>query len=73
MFVRIRVLLSIILMLSGMHGLVAASGAVFTPPASPHADYNFNPGWKFIREDIPKAQAIAFADSKWSDVSTPHT
>ena len=26
----------------------------FTPPASPRAVFNFNPGWKFIREDVTK-------------------
>jgi hypothetical protein len=35
--------------------------------------YNFNPGWKFIREDVTNAEQVAFDDSKWSDISTPHT
>ena len=46
---------------------------VFTPPASPHADYNFNSNWKFIREDVTNAEQVAFDDSKWTDVSAPHT
>jgi len=46
---------------------------IFTPPASPHADYSFNSGWKFIRADVTNAEQIAFDDSKWSDVSAPHT
>ena len=46
---------------------------IFTPPASPHADYNFNSGWKFIRADVTGAEAVAFDDSKWADVSAPHT
>lgn len=45
----------------------------FTPPASPHADYNFNPDWKFIREDATNAERIDFDDSKWAIVSAPHT
>ena len=45
----------------------------FTPPASPHADYNFNSNWKFIRADVTNAEQVAFDDSKWSDVSAPHT
>ena len=45
----------------------------FTPPVSPHADYNFNSGWKFIRADVTNAEQVAFDDSKWSDVSAPHT
>jgi len=55
--------------------LASAALAVdkFTPPASPHADYNFNPGWKFIREDVTNAETVTFDDSKWTDVSAPHT
>ena len=45
----------------------------FTPPASPRSVYNFNPGWKFIREDVTNAEKIDFDDSKWADVSAPHT
>ena len=70
---RIRVLLSTILMLSGMHGVVPASGAVFTLPASLHMDYSFNPGWKFIREDVAGAEQIHCDDSQWTAVSAPHT
>ena len=46
---------------------------IFTPPASPHADYSFNSGWKFIRADMTNAEQVAFDDSKWSDISAPHT
>jgi beta-galactosidase len=46
---------------------------IFTPPVSPHADYNFNPGWKFIRADVVGAEQVDFDDSKWADVSAPHT
>jgi beta-galactosidase len=45
----------------------------FATPVSPHEIFNFNPGWKFIREDVTNAGQVAFDDSKWSDVSTPHT
>jgi len=50
-----------------------ADAAKFTPPASPRQDYNFNPGWKFIREDVTNAETSGFDDSKWTDVSAPHT
>ena len=50
-----------------------ALAAAYAPPASPRANYNFNPGWKFIREDVTNAEQSAFDDSKWSDVSAPHT
>ena len=33
----------------------AAEPAAFQPPASPRATYNFNPGWKFIRDDVAGA------------------
>jgi beta-galactosidase len=45
----------------------------FTPPASPRVTFNFNPGWKFIREDVTNADQVAFDDSKWATVSAPHT
>jgi beta-galactosidase len=45
----------------------------FAPPASPRATYNFNPGWKFIKEDVAGADAPDFDDSKWDNISTPHT
>jgi beta-galactosidase len=32
-----------------------------------------NDGWKFIRTDVNGAQAPAFDDSKWTEVSVPHT
>ena len=51
--------------------LVAAEN--FTPPASPRAKFNFNPGWKFFKSDVTNAEQVAFDDSKWSEVSAPHT
>jgi beta-galactosidase len=55
--------------------MAASLGAAetFTPPVSPHVEYSFNPGWKFIRADVAGADQVAFDDSKWSDVSAPHT
>jgi beta-galactosidase len=50
-----------------------AADAPYTPPASPRATFNFNSGWKFIREDVTNAEQIDFDDSKWATVSTPHT
>ncbi len=48
-------------------------GDKFTVPASPRATYNFNSGWKFIRQDVAGADAAAFDDSQWTNVSLPHT
>jgi beta-galactosidase len=45
----------------------------YTPPASPRVTYNFNPDWKFIRQDVPGAQQVSFDDSQWETVSTPHS
>jgi beta-galactosidase len=45
----------------------------FTPPASPRVTLNFNPDWKFIKQDVPGAEAPGFDDSGWVTVSTPHT
>ena len=52
---------------------MSASAASYTPPASPRVTYSFNPGWKFIRQDVPGAEQVVFDDSKWADVSAPHT
>lgn len=35
--------------------------------------YNFNPDWKFIKENPENAQNIDFDDADWSTISTPHT
>lgn len=34
---------------------------------------DFNPDWKFLRDDVAGAAAPGFADGAWADVSTPHT
>ena len=54
-------------------GLPLAHADTFTPPASPRVTLNFNPGWKFIKQDVPGAEAPGFDDSQWTTVSTPHT
>jgi beta-galactosidase len=51
----------------------AAQPAVFLPPASPRAIYNFNPGWKFAFGDTAEADQPEFDDSAWASVSLPHT
>ena len=66
-------LLQMTLALLALTVTLPAAEQPFTPPVSPHATFNFNPGWKFIREDVTNAETVAFDDSKWSDVSAPHT
>jgi len=34
---------------------------------------NFNPDWRFIREDVAGAEAVNFEDAGWKQVSAPHT
>ncbi|MGA2654014.1 MAG: sugar-binding domain-containing protein [Terracidiphilus sp.] len=51
----------------------AALGDSFVPPESPRRRLNFDLDWKFVREDVPGAETLAFDDSKWITISTPHT
>ncbi|MGA2198150.1 MAG: sugar-binding domain-containing protein, partial [Bryobacteraceae bacterium] len=51
----------------------SAQTASYAPPVSPRAKLNFDLNWKFIREDVPGAEAAGFDDSAWSTISTPHT
>src|SRR5271166_635056 len=50
-----------------------AQSAAYAPPASPRARMNFDLNWKFVRDDVPGADAPGFDDSAWATVSTPHT
>jgi hypothetical protein len=34
---------------------------------------DFNPGWRFLRSDVPGAESPGFDDRSWSLVSAPHT
>lgn len=58
----------------------ASSGALFTgalcfilPAAAQRLTLNFNPDWKFIKADPAGAEAVAFSDSGWTNISAPHT
>ena len=50
-----------------------STGTPYAPPKSPRATLNFNHDWRFIREDVPGAEAPAFDDAKWITVATPHS
>jgi beta-galactosidase len=69
MFKKICLLCATVLCLQ----IGTAIAAPYTPPSSPRVDYDFNPGWKFFKGDVTNAEQIACDDSKWTDVSTPHT
>ncbi len=58
----------------GLLAFVSAANAdVYAPPASERTVYDFNLGWKFVKQDVAGAQAPAFDDRSWDTVSTPHT
>ena len=50
-----------------------AQAPPYVPPASPRSTLNFDLNWRFIREDVPGAEASGYDDSAWSTVSTPHS
>jgi beta-galactosidase len=47
--------------------------AAYAPPSTNRLKFNFNPGWKFIKQDVTNAQEPALNDSSWATVSCPHT
>ena len=57
------------------HACRAHGGAVrnLRPAQSPRTTLNFNLNWKFIRQDVPGAEAPTFDDAKWDSVATPHS
>jgi beta-galactosidase len=48
-----------------------AFGQAYTPPVSPRATYNFNPGWKLQVGDPTNAHLAGFDDSAWKNVTLP--
>jgi beta-galactosidase len=56
-------------------GPILDGGAPVTPPPPPNnrSTYNFDYGWKFIRQDVTGAEMPGFDDSAWTPVSLPHT
>jgi beta-galactosidase len=47
--------------------------AAIPVPASHRTDFNFNIGWKFLRQDLAGAESVSLDDRGWKDVSLPHT
>src|ERR1019366_2653767 len=60
-------------MLCALSGGASAQTARYAPPLSPRAKLNFDLNWKFVRDDVPGAEAPSFDDSAWTTVGTPHT
>ncbi len=51
---------------------VFSTAGFFALPGSGRDVFNFNPGWRFFKGDVPGAQSADFADSAWEVVSLPH-
>ncbi len=49
------------------------SASAFSSPKSNRTKYNFNPDWKFVKENPVDAQKLEFNDVKWENISCPHT
>lgn len=50
--------------------------AKFAEPQTARAQYNMDVGWKFFKEDkttVDNGQAVDLDDSKWEDISLPHS
>lgn len=52
---------------------IALSFLTTDAPAGERLTLNFNPDWKFLKADPTNAASVAFDDSRWQTVSTPHT
>ncbi len=61
------------LMFASLFISVSLSAAKFETPKSNRTKYNFNPDWKFIKENPADAQKTIFDDTKWETISCPHT
>src|SRR5215469_2983507 len=53
--------------------LLAGALCLVLPAAAQRLTLNFNPDWKFLKADPAGAQAVAFNDGAWTNVSAPHT
>src|ERR1035437_9509452 len=47
-------------MLCALSGGASAQTAPYAPPLSPRAKLNFDLNWKFVRDDVPGAEAPSF-------------
>jgi beta-galactosidase len=45
----------------------------YIPPTNQRADINLDCGWRFVRQDVPAAEAAGFDDSSWTSLNLPHT
>src|SRR2546426_8666543 len=68
---RLVIGIGLVLGLFCFTSLAGVSGA-FDPPLSARTKYNFNSGWKLFVGDPDGAEAPAFDDSGWKNVTLPH-
>lgn len=64
-------LLTILALTAASRPMIAATDSPSS--TSPRETFSFNPGWKFIRENVAGAEQVEFNDSAWAEVSAPHT
>ncbi|WP_418262584.1 glycoside hydrolase family 2 protein [Flavobacterium faecale] len=60
---KIKLFVSVVLVLTGF--TINAQGN--------RTKYNFNPDWKFIKDNPKNAESLGFKDASWSTISCPHT
>ena len=70
---RISSLFAVVASLFMLNTAPVISAQPYNPPASHRVDKLLDDGWRFIRQDVPGAQASDFDDSAWSGISLPHT
>jgi beta-galactosidase len=52
---------------------LSAAAQSYHPAKNHRQDVNLDPGWKFIRQDVPGAQSPSFDDKSWTKLNLPHT
>ena len=56
-----------------IRALAVFTAVTISALAAERLTLNFNPDWRFIKDDPAGAQAPAFDDAAWTTVSAPHT
>ncbi|SFD27875.1 glycoside hydrolase family 2 protein [Algibacter pectinivorans] len=73
-YIKFRIILVLgIVILSNFFSCDTQKDGLAQNIENPRSKYNFNPDWKFTKENPENAQDINFSDDSWSTVSCPHT
>jgi beta-galactosidase len=51
---------------------LSSAAWAYEAPQNPRTKYNFNAGWRVNAGDVAGAEATAFNDTAWKQVTTPH-